>query len=293
MASRYSVFLSFLLCALVAPNLLLAEEKGRASQGSNPIIDVFTQPVPGQTGLGPTWLDELTGEAPKRGPGRTRVRIDAPLDVLYLRGGSVLRGYLIKEDFPNHYALASREGTVYVVDEASIEARTKEPALVEDRANRSHRGQIGVIFAPTYSGGLSVDVSALGGGSSPSVSAVPFTGQLRASLSFALSPALELAAGINTYTVPVGDGSRKRYWKPLVGLRYYSNVHDPVKFYRGVYGHFGFQDAFSILLVIDAGFQFDVARNVGLFIGAGPEVQVIPNIIIGFGLGGGVQARFP
>jgi hypothetical protein len=275
-----------------------AEAKPKSPDPTEQLRDAFTRPVPGQEILGPNWLDQF-GEAPRHGPGRKNYRPDAPIDVLYMAGGNIIRGHLIAEEFDDHLSIVTEGGVVFTVPEAAVQLRKKERALVANRGTRSHRKQFGILVSGAFAGGVCVSINgncppgaadAAGTLFSGFFETVPLTGKAKLRLTYAFTPALELALGVNLFRIP---GTGDVGYEPTLGFRYYTNVFDPIKFLRVLDLTFGVQDGFSLGIDALAGFQFDIARNVGIYGVLGPQVQMLPNFIIGFTLGAGLQARFP
>jgi len=253
------------------------------------IGDVLTQPLPGPEG--PSWLDER-GEPPHVPPGRGRYKPDKALDVLYLSDGNILRGHLVKEDFPEHYAICVAGNSVVLVAEDTVILRTKEKPL---NANRSHRRQVGLSFAPSFGGGfcVSTENKCTGGTENPiDFGGVPAGMRYQVALTVGVSSAVEIYGGAYFRTAQiVGTGEKLTVVDPVIGFRHFNPGLDVVKFARMLEFQFGVKPEFALRFAALTGIQVDPIRNIGFFLVMGPELEFIPKFVLGFAVTGGVQGR--
>lgn len=253
------------------------------------IGDVLTQPLPGPEG--PSWLDDR-GEPPLLPPGRGQYKPDKALDVLYLAGGNILRGHLVKEDFPGHYAICVSGNSVVLVPEDTVILRTKEKPL---NANRSHRKQIGLAFAPSFGGGFCVSTSGkcTGGTENPiDFGGVPAGMRYQLAVTVGVSTAVEVYGGLYIRTAQViATGEKMTVADPVIGFRHFNPGLDVVKFVRMLEFQFGVKPEFALRFAALTGIQVDPIRNVGFFLVMGPELEFMPKFVLGFAVTGGVQGR--
>ncbi len=266
------------------------EEEEDSTDPVSHIGDIFTQPIPPRT-EGPNWLNE-NGDPPRNPPGRKVWRPEEFLDVLYLENGDILRGHLVKEDFPGHYALLVAGNSVVMVPEETVMARTKERPV---HGNRSHRTQVGVIFNPAFGGGFCLDVSGEGRCTGNLDSPVDFGGvpagmKYQIAATVGLSTALDITVG-GYIRKPRGQATT--YFDPTIGLRHYNLGTDVVKFLRAAEVQFITKPDFGLRVAALTGIQVDPVRQVGIFIMMGPEIEVMPRFVLGFSVSFGVQGRFP
>jgi len=254
------------------------------------IGDVLTQPLPGPGG--PSWLDER-GEPPVVPPGREHFKPDKALDVLYLTDGNILRGHLVKEEFPDHYAICVSGNSVVLVPEETVILRTKEKPL---NANRSHRRQIGLSFAPSFGGGFCVSTSGKctsGETENPiDFGGVPAGMRYQVTFTVGVSSAVEVYGGLMIHTATlVETGEEMTVADPMIGFRHFAPGLDVVKFVRALEFQFGVKPEFALRFAALTGIQVDPIRNVGFFLVMGPELEFTPKFVLGFAVTGGVQGR--
>jgi hypothetical protein len=264
------------------------DDTARKRDPASQIGEILTQPIPPAT-TGPNWLDP-EGNAPRRPPGRKHYRPDKFLDVLYLRNGNILRGHLVNEEFPDHFAMCVSGSSVVLVPEKAVMLRTKERPV---HANRSHRAQIGLAFAPSFGGGLCVSLDGACTDSEESV--MDFAG-VPASLKYQLAATIGLSSAID---FTVGAYFRKSRTldatvvDAVIGIRHYSAGPDVVKFVRMGELQFGFKPEFAMRVAVLTGVQVDPVRNAGIYVALGPELEFIRRFVLGFSAQVGVQGRFP
>lgn len=253
------------------------------------IGDVLTQPVPGPGG--PSWLDDR-GEPPVVPPGRGHYKPDKALDVLYLSDGNILRGHLVTEEFPGHYAICVAGNSVVLVPEDTVILRTKEKPL---NANRSHRRQLGLAFAPSFGGGfcVSTDGKCTGGTDNPiDFGGVPAGMRYQVTVTVGVSSAVEVYGGLYFRTAQVIEtGEKLTVADPVIGFRHFNPGLDVVKFVRTLEFQFGVKPEFALRFAALTGIQVDPIRNVGFFLVLGPELEFMPKFVLGFAVTGGVQGR--
>ena len=265
-----------------------AEEETPRGDPITRLSDVLTQPVP--TGVdGPSWLDDR-GELPPTAPGRERYKPDKALDVLYLHNGDILRGHLVPEDFPDHYAICVAGNSVVLVPEDSVLLRTKEKPL---HANLSHRYQLGLSFSLGFGAGFCVSTSGGCTDVDPSDQPVDFGGvpgamRYLVAVTFGVSTSVEIYGGGYFHKARQTGAT---VVDPVIGFLHYNPGPDTVKFLRMAEVRFGVAPEFAVGVAAMTGLQFDPIRNVGFFIVLGPELQFVPDFILGFGFQGGVQGR--
>jgi len=264
------------------------EEGARKRDPVSQIGEILTQPVPPAT-TGPNWLDP-EGNAPRRPPGRHHYRPDKFLDVLYLRNGNILRGHLINEEFPEHYAMCVTGNSVVLVPEKAVLLRTKERPV---HANRSHRAQIGLAFAPAFGGGLCVSLDGKCTDADPGAvdfGGVPAALKYQVTVTIGVSSAIDLTVGGYVRRSRTLDAT---VFDPIIGIRHYSAGPDVVKFVRVGEIQFGIKPEFAMRVAVLSGVQVDPIRNGGLYFVLGPELEFIRRFVLGFSAQIGVQGRFP
>jgi hypothetical protein len=269
------------------------EEEDEEETSTDPVSqlgDIFTQPVPPRT-EGPNWLND-NGDPPRTPPGRKIWRPEEFLDVLYLDNGDILRGHLVREEFPGHYALLIAGNSVVMVPEESVLVRTKERPV---HGNRSHRTQVGVLFNPAFGGGLCVALGGEGQCTGNTGAAIDFGGvpagmKYQVAVSVGVSTAMDITLGGYVRKPKTEDTT---YFDPAIGLRHYSKGTDIVKFLRAAEVQFIVKPEFGLRVAALTGVQVDPVRQVGLFVMMGPELEVMPRFVLGFSVSFGVQGRFP